>query len=132
MKSAKISPKTSRVDLTPNRLLETLNQVWFAGLGAVSKARTEGPTLLNELVKEGARIKARARDAAQTAVLGLLDDVQSSVHDALNQLPPFRVLKEVQALSNRVDAIDAKIDKLASARRAPRKSRAAHKSRTSR
>jgi len=64
MKSAKISPKTSRVDLTPNRLLETLNQVWFAGLGAVSKARTEGPTLLNELVKEGARIKARARCCA--------------------------------------------------------------------
>jgi hypothetical protein len=125
MKSGKKARKTSRVHQTHNRVLESLNQVWLAGLGAVSSSHTAGPKLLNQLAKEGTRIQARTRDVAGKAVR----DVQARVHHALNQLPPVLILKEIQALAKRIGAIDAKIDKLASARRSPRKARVVRKRR---
>jgi hypothetical protein len=125
MKSRKKTSKTSRVEQTHNRVLQSLNDVWLAGLGAVSRSQAAGPKLLNELAQEGARIQARTRHAAGTAVR----DVQTRLHHALSQLPPVLMLKEIKALSKRIDAIDAKIDHLASARRAPRKSRIVRKRR---
>jgi hypothetical protein len=113
MKRRKKTSKTSRVEQTHNRVLQGLNDVWLAGLGAVSRSQIAGPKLLNELANEGARIQARTRHAAGTAVR----DVQARVHHALSQLPPVLILKEIKALSKRIDAIDAKIDNLASGRR---------------
>jgi hypothetical protein len=109
MKSRKKTSKTSRVEQTHNRVLQSLNDVWLAGLGAVSRSQAAGPKLLNELAQEGARIQARTRNAAGTAVR----DVQTRLHHALSQLPPVLMLKEIKALSKRIDAIDAKIDHLA-------------------
>jgi poly(hydroxyalkanoate) granule-associated protein len=125
MKSGKKARKTSRVDQSHNRVLETLNQVWLAGLGAVSRSQAAGPKMLNELAKEGTHIQARTRAVAGNAVR----DVQARVHHALNQLPPVLILKEIRALAKRIGAIDSKIDKLASARRSPRKARVVRKRR---
>ncbi len=124
------------------RLLDTVHQIWLAGLGAASKARQGAPQLLEDLVSEGARIHTQARGAAEKTLRSLLEGVQSSinsrvsqvqgqatdtlanlekmfqtrVHRALTQLG-VPSAEEVESLSRRVDALNANIDKLARARK---------------
>jgi poly(hydroxyalkanoate) granule-associated protein len=124
------------------RMLDAVHQVWLAGLGAVSKAQHGTPKLLEELITEGARVHASARGATQKAVRDTLSEVQSAVserlggvrekasdtyenlekmfqtrvHRALTQLG-VPSAEEVTALSKRVDALNANIDKLARSRK---------------
>lgn len=125
----------------PTQLLGIVSQIWLAGLGAVSKAQSGAPKLLQELIAEGARIHADTRDAAEKALQGVMADVQSTldarmsqvrgkatdafenlekifqtrVHRALNQLG-VPSADEVEALSKRVHALNVNIEKLAHAR----------------
>jgi len=120
------------------RLLDMVHQVWLAGLGAVSKAQSGAPKLLEELIVEGARVHADTREAAEKVLRGVLGDVQSTlnarvgqvrgkaadafenlekmfqtrVHRALNQIG-VPSADEVEALSKRVDTLNANIEKLA-------------------
>lgn len=124
------------------RLLDTVHQIWLAGLGAVSKARSGAPQILDDLVNEGARIHTQARGAAENALKGLLAGVQTSitervgkvqgqatdafdslervfqtrVHRALTQLG-VPSAEEVESLSRRVDRLNANIEKLARGRK---------------
>jgi len=132
-KTAKAAPATAQA-----RMLEAVQQVWLAGLGAVSKAQRGAPKLLEELVAEGARIQSTTRGNAEKAVKGLLEDVQSTigervgnirtrtgdaldnlekifqtrVHRALSQLG-VPSAEELAALSKRIDALNHSIEKLA-------------------
>lgn len=117
---------------TENRLLKPLIQIWLAGLGAVSKAQAEGPSLLNDLIKEGAGVQTQKRNAVEKAVRATLRDVQALVQRVVNELPPVRVLQEVRALRKQVNAMNAKIDNLARVPQAPRKRRIARRSRSAR
>jgi poly(hydroxyalkanoate) granule-associated protein len=128
------------------RLLGTLHQVYLAGLGALSKARSGAPGLFEELVAEGARVHADTRGAAEKALLGVMADVQARVgthlgrvrgqatdvldglekvfqtrvHRALTQLG-VPSAEEVNALSKRVDSLNTNIGKLTrGGRRTPR------------
>ena len=136
----------TRVDRAPStaqeRLLDTVHQIWLAGLGAVSKARNGAPQLLDDLVNEGARIHTQTRGAAEKALKGLLAGVQTTitervgkvrgqatdaldglekvfqtrVHRALTQLG-VPSAEEVESLSRRVDRLNANIEKLARGRK---------------
>jgi len=106
---------------TERRPFGPLFQVWLAGLGAVSKAQTEGPTVLNELIKEGELLQSHMRNAAEKAVRSTIGHVQERVRRVVNELPPVRVLQEVRALRKQVDAMNAHIENLTRASRAPRK-----------
>ena len=132
------------------RLLDTVHQIWLAGLGAVSKARQSGPQLLEDLVSEGARLHTQTRGAAEKALRGLLEGVQTSigervvkvqgqatdalenlekifqtrVHRALTQLG-VPSAEEVEALSKRVDRLNANIEKLTQARKGGARGRVA-------
>jgi hypothetical protein len=110
------------------QLLEPIMHVWLAGLGAVAMAKTEGGKMLNELIKEGVRIQAYEGDLAKKAVRGKLDDVQALVQRLIKELPPFRMLEELRELRKQVDAMNAKLEKLAPQRRAPAARRVAKKS----
>jgi poly(hydroxyalkanoate) granule-associated protein len=136
------------IAVTQDRLLGTLHQVWLAGLGAVSKAETGAPRLLDELVAEGTRVHARASKAsdaaargamntAQTAIRGRVEEVCESASDAFENLEKVfqtrvhRALKqlgvpsaeEIASLSKRVDALNTNIDKLAGKRQSVKKPR---------
>jgi hypothetical protein len=132
MKSRTKSRRTGRniATLTGYRPFEPLVHVWLAGLGAISKAQTEGPKLLNELIKEGTRVQAHKRKAAEKAVRSTVGDVQALVRRLVNELPPVRVLKEVRALRKQVHVMNAKIENLSPARRLPRKRRVAQEPRS--
>ncbi len=106
---------------TERRLLDPLLHVYLAGLGAVSKAQTDGPKLLNELIKEGARVQTRERNVAEKAVRSTVGDVRAFVLRVVNELPPVRMFEEIQALRRQVSALDAKIEALAGRRPGPRK-----------
>jgi poly(hydroxyalkanoate) granule-associated protein len=147
-KSRKPRTARSRINLTQERLLETVHQVWLAGIGAVAKARKESPKLFEELVREGARVQVPDLDAAQEAfrhafakaktkvgarvgetreqvadtVANLEKIFQTRVHRALKQLG-VPSADEVSALSKRVDKLNTNIDKLASTRGSARRRR---------
>lgn len=121
---------------------DAFNQIWLAGLGAVSKAQHGAPQLLQELVAEGARVHAKTRGAAEKAMKGFVDDVRSTintrmgemrgqatdafeglekifqtrVHQALTQIG-VPSAEDITGLSERIDALSANIDKLAHARK---------------
>jgi poly(hydroxyalkanoate) granule-associated protein len=118
-------------------LLETMHQIWLAGIGAASRAQVEGPKLLKELMTEGARVHSQASRATRKVVRGTFDQVQSGivsrvdqvreqasdaidnlerifqtrVHRALNQLG-VPSAEEIAELTKRVDALNANIDRL--------------------
>jgi poly(hydroxyalkanoate) granule-associated protein len=103
-------------------VLKAFHQIWLAGLGAVSKARSGSPELLEQLIIEGARVHARSGGATNDALRGAarespetLDDLekifQRRVHSALNRLG-VPSAEEVDALSRRVDALGANLHRL--------------------
>jgi poly(hydroxyalkanoate) granule-associated protein len=137
------------IAMTQERLLGTVHQVWLAGLGAVSKAQSGAPKLLDDLVTEGARVHARASKAtdaavrgavsnAQNAILSRVEDVRGKATDAFENLEKVfetrvhRALKqlgvpsaeEIAGLSKRVDALNANIEKMSRKRTAGQKPRA--------
>lgn len=133
-----------------SHMTETVHQIWLAGLGAVAKAQRGTPHLLEELISEGERLDARVRGAAAETMRGVVGSVQDSLGarvsairgqaaeavDNLEKIFRARVRRaltqlgvpsgqEIEALSKRVDALNANIGKLAdrraaSARRRPR------------
>jgi len=131
-----------------DKLLDAVHQIWLAGLGAAAKAHRSGPELFQDLVAEGARVHVQTRGAAEKALRGVIGDIQervnarvgqvrgqaedtladlekifqTRVHRALTQLGVPRA-EEVEALSKRVDQLNANIDKLARARKAPARPR---------
>ena len=138
-------PARGAVGAAQERLLDTVHQVWLAGLGAVSKAQRGAPRMLDELIAEGARVHADVRGSAEKALRGVLGDVQTTlnarmkqvrgqagdafenlekifqtrVHRALTQLG-VPSADEIAALSKRVDALNASVGKLGRARARPR------------
>ncbi len=134
------APKTAQA-----RLLNALNEVWLAGLGAAVKAQRGAPQLYEDLIAEGAKVHTATQKKAEKALRGILGDVQSTVnarigevsgkanealeglekifqtrvHRALAQLG-VPTAEDVGALSKKVDALTGSIEKLGRARAHPR------------
>ncbi len=134
MRKSARKPKST----APERVLDTMNQIWLAGLGAMAKAHQGAPRMLHELAAEGARIQANTRGSAQKALGGLLHDMKATIDsgvgqvrgqagDALDNLETIfqtRVRRaltqlgvpssdDVASLSKRVDQLNTSINKLA-------------------
>jgi poly(hydroxyalkanoate) granule-associated protein len=134
-----------------SHLTETVHQIWLAGLGAVAKAQQGTPQLLEELISEGARVDSRVRGAAAETLRNVVGNVQDSLGarvsgvrgqaaeavDGLEKIFRSRVRRaltqlgvpsaqEIEALSKRVDTLNANIGKLTERRAASgrRRSRA--------
>ena len=148
MARAKKSAKkaTTAASDVQERLLGTVHQVWLAGLGAVSKAQSGAPKLLDDLVAEGARVHAKGYKAADEAVRKIVSETQSAIRgrvgdarekasdtfDNLEKIFQTRVQRalkqlgvpssdDIAALGKRVDALNASIGKLAKQRPGARK-----------
>ena len=82
-------------------------QIWQAGLGAFAKAQGEGSGEFSKLVKDGAELQTRPRDAANTLeqvfeerVARALDTIGVPDHD------------EVAELRRRVDQLALQVERL--------------------
>ncbi|WDS36606.1 phasin family protein [Pseudoxanthomonas sp.] len=103
---------------------ESAQQIWLAGVGAFSRAQTQGTQLFDTLVKEGSRVEQRAgagagklRDALDDTVQGARDTLgkvdqafRANVQGALKSLEvPTR--RELGALIDRIDALNDQLRK---------------------
>src|SRR5271166_4880084 len=73
-----------------DKMLEAVNQIWLAGLGAISKAREGTPQMLSALVAEGARVQAETRGTAEKAIGGLIGNMKATLDSSMNQMNQMR------------------------------------------
>jgi poly(hydroxyalkanoate) granule-associated protein len=141
--SASASGGPARKD---GNLLYTANQVWAAGLGALSRAQGGSTRFFEDLVSEGSRLQGTALDTAQRVVMQAFQGAQSKVNrrvgsvkdqatetlDNLEKIFQTRVQRalhqlgmptaeEITALTRKVDELNHSVERLA---RAERKTRA--------
>ncbi len=134
-------PARAKASAAPPRMPEAVHQIWLAGLGAVARAQNGAPKLLDELISEGTQLTERMRGTATRAVRGVVENLQENVSagvsaargqasDAMDNLEKmFRIRvrraltqlgvpsgQEIEALSKRVDTLNANIGKLSKPR----------------
>src|SRR5438445_3285352 len=63
-------------------IMESAQQIWLAGLGALTKAREDGTKLFENLVKEGLSLEAATRKIAT----GKVDEVRGAVETGVSQV----------------------------------------------
>ncbi len=114
-------------------VLESPRQIWLAGLGAFSRAQSEGTKVFETLVKQGEAVEARTRSAAsQTAAAARtaartkakeMQQMAGGTWDKLEKVFEERVARaltrlgvhtqsDVERLAARVDALSAAVNEL--------------------
>lgn len=63
-------------------ILNSAHQIWLAGLAAFAKTQEEGGKFFDSLVKEGEKIEARSRKAAE----GRIEEVRNKTVDTWERL----------------------------------------------
>jgi poly(hydroxyalkanoate) granule-associated protein len=105
------------------RIRNSANQIWLAGLGAFAKAQDEGTKLFDGLVKEGEAVQAKAKKTAASSLSEVTARATGS-WDKLEQVFEDRVArvlntlsvpskKDIDELSHRVSALTHEVKKLA-------------------
>lgn len=135
-------------------VMDSAQQVWLAGLGALARTQQEGGKFFDALVEEGARVSAKTHQYAQTQLKQAREQAEPWVDGARKQADAAfgkleqvldtrlgRALKRMQVpsradiddLARRIDALTREIHatraprqatKPAAAKRAPRKPKA--------
>ncbi len=120
------------------RMTESAQQVWLAGLGALSRAQSEGSRFFDSLVREGEAAEERSRESssrgeslrdsventlgsARDRAAGTWDRVEKNFEDGVHRVLrrmdiPSR--SDIEALNERLDAINRRLTRA--------ESRAAH------
>jgi len=112
-------------------MMDSAQQIWLAGLGALGKSRAEGSKLFDSLVKEGQAVQARASKAAN-AQMSQISKTASGTWDKLEEVFERRVSKslhklgvpthgEIEALNKHVNKLNASVQALLVSSKAPRK-----------
>jgi poly(hydroxyalkanoate) granule-associated protein len=126
-------------------LLYSAQQIWQAGLGALSRAQAGAPKIFDELMREGSKLQGGALDAAQKVVMQAFQGAQKSVNqridtvqaqagetwDNLEKIFLTRVQRamhqlgmpsaeEITALTRRVEELTASVERLAGSKAATR------------
>jgi poly(hydroxyalkanoate) granule-associated protein len=111
------------------RVTESAQQIWLAGLGALSRAQNEGKSLFDSLVKEGESMEERSRqqsdrgetlrDSVETTLnqareraAGTWDRVERSFEDRVQRVLrrmdiPSR--SDIETLNDRLDALNRRL-----------------------
>jgi len=127
-----------------NSVKDSAQQIWQAGLGAFTKAQTEGTKAFEALVKEGVNFQRKTQSAAEDKIneatqkmTSMATDISSKASgqwDKLESIFEDRVAKvlnkmgvpsakDINALIARIDALNASVQKLSPAK-APAKAAA--------
>ena len=110
-------------------VMDSAQQIWLAGVGAMALAQKEGSKVFETLVKEGERVESRTRKVATDAVDEVKDQVEQVKDqanrnwDKLEQVFQDRVAKalnslgvptrqNLQDLSGQVDTLRKHVEQL--------------------
>ncbi len=116
-------------------IADSAHKIWLAGLGALSAAEEEGSKLFKRLVERGEEFESRGksrveevRDKVKHKVSSAWEDVEDTLDDqvtaALHRLGvPTR--DEIRKLTQRVEELSGKVDKLKPKAKAKAKAKAA-------
>lgn len=127
-------------------LLYSAQQIWQAGLGALSRAQAGAPKVFEDLMREGSKLQGGALETAQKVVMQAFQGAQKTVNrrvdtvkaqagetwDNLEKIFQTRVQRalhqigmptaeEITALSRKVADLSAAVERLAD--RAPKRPR---------
>ena len=80
------------------KIKDSANQIWFAGLGAFSKAQQEGVEMFEALVAEGEKVQERTKAAADER-LAQLREKATGVWDELDKVFEDRVARALHTLN---------------------------------
>jgi poly(hydroxyalkanoate) granule-associated protein len=69
----------SRASSPQAALIENVQQIWLAGMGAIAKAQKDGPAAFTEAVAEGFKLLERSRSNAEQAIRDVFEAAQESV-----------------------------------------------------
>ncbi len=129
----KSKPASASASAKPGALVETAQQVWLAGIDALTRAQSQGGKLFETLVKEGVSLEQKTRKFATGKVGEVRDVVETKVEqvkeraadtwDKLETVFETRVSKalsklgvpgreEMEALIDRVEDLNRAVRKL--------------------
>ena len=77
---ARRGPRTTTAQ---GALIENVQQIWLAGMGAVAKAQKEGPAAFQDAVAEGFKLLTRSRSNAEQMIREAFETAQDSVQAQL-------------------------------------------------
>jgi len=131
--SGKIATAKKAGNPLSNSVKDSAQQIWQAGLGAFTKAQTEGTKAFEALVKEGVSFQRKTQSAAEDKIneatqkmTNMASDISSKASgqwDKLESIFEDRVAKvlnklgvpsakDVNVLIARIDALNASVQKL--------------------
>ena len=68
----------------PASVLEGVQQVWLAGMGAIARAQKEGPTAFQDAVADGIKLLDKSRSQAERMIRDAFESAQGSVQSRLD------------------------------------------------
>jgi len=66
-----------------SQLLQGVQQVWLAGMGAIARGQKDGPAAFQEAVAEGLKLLNRSRSTAQDIVRDAFEGAQESLQSRM-------------------------------------------------
>ncbi|HSQ69789.1 MAG TPA: phasin family protein [Steroidobacteraceae bacterium] len=67
----------------PTVVIEGVQQIWLAGMGAIARAQKEGPAAFQDAVADGLKLLNRSRSAARKIIQDAFEDTQVNVQGRL-------------------------------------------------
>jgi poly(hydroxyalkanoate) granule-associated protein len=67
----------------PTVVIEGVQQIWLAGMGAIARAQKEGPAAFQDAVADGFQLLNRSRSAARKMIQDAFEDTQVNVQGRL-------------------------------------------------
>jgi poly(hydroxyalkanoate) granule-associated protein len=77
--SGKAKSSESRSTGIPAGMMEAVQQIWLAGMGALARAQRDGPAAFNDGVTEGLKLLDRSRSGAGRLVREAIDTAHGSM-----------------------------------------------------
>ena len=74
--SRRAKSSTSRATGIPAGMMEGVQQIWLAGMGALARAQRDGPAAFHDAVTEGLKLLERSRSGAGQLVRDAIDTAQ--------------------------------------------------------
>jgi len=71
--------RRSRISSAPAALIENVQQIWLAGMGAIARAQKEGPAAFTEAVAEGFKLLDRSRSSTEQAIRDAFEAAQDTM-----------------------------------------------------
>ena len=86
-KTRKVASKARKARATAGKaeasVVENVQQVWLAGMGAIARAQKEGPAAFHDAVAEGIKLLERSRSSAEQLMRDVFESAQDSVQSRI-------------------------------------------------